>query len=434
VPPPLPAWLVLGTVGLGPGPQAREEPALGSLPLARTAEAFAEFRAACARDGGALWGRELFGPVLLVDPASRALAANLPDEEGRLVEQTGLFVGTLPAHLPIANAPVEWAGRRWAMALAPFLGATTPERVTLLVHESFHCVQQELGLYVFGGENEHLDTLEGRLWLQLEWNALQAALTSSSEGRTALVQDALDFRAARRALYAEAAARENPLELREGLASYTGLVLAGRSAEEVVADCAARRACEDNLNRSFAYTSGSLYGYLLDRATPTWRAQLRGTSDLGAVLAQALDLRPSAERAAARAEVHGGVALRARELEREQARQQRLAHFRKVLVEGPVLVLDLSLVTSAAMDTRKVFPFGPGQTVYTARRLVARFGTLEITEAAILEDSSARRGRLSLIDAAADRLSGPGWTLALAEGFELVPGERAGDWSVRPRE
>lgn len=410
-------------------PCPTQEEKLGTLPLGEVAAAFAAFEQACARDGGALWGRDLHAAVLLVDPFTRRLAANLPDEEDQLVEQAGVFVGTLPPDKPVANAPLTWAGRRWAMALVPFLGASEAERVTLLAHEAFHVHQPELGLYVFGPENEHLDTPDGRLWLQLEWNALQQALGEPT-GRREALQDALDFRAARQARFPAAIAAEVPLELREGLASYTGLRLAGRGPSEVVADCVARRAREDNLNRSFAYTSGALYGYLLDVAEPAWRAGLTGTTDLGARLAAAHGLVPDPARAEARAAAHGGAELRQRETRREAERQERLARFRALLFDGPVLHFELALLEPATMDTRKVFVLEPGRIVYTARRLVARFGTLEVTDGVLLEEAATRRARLALTGAAEDRLSGPGWTLRLAPGWRLAPAEKPGDYAL----
>src|SRR6185503_3086220 len=149
----------------------------------------------------------------------------------------------------------------------------------------------------------------------LEWNALEIALSSAGEARLLAVQDALDFRAARRAHFPEASARENPLEIREGLANYTGLCVAGLTGGEVVAYVANRRRTEDGIVRSFAYDSGPLYGSLLDACLETWRKDVRGTSDLGALLAAALHLEPDAERATERAASYGGEALRAAEEE-----------------------------------------------------------------------------------------------------------------------
>lgn len=421
---PLLALALLGRLG----PQ-EAKPAPAAPSLARAAEALAELAAACAVDGGKLWGVPVCGPVLLVDPATRAVAAGQADAEGKLVARDGVFTGTLPADKPLANAPVEWAGVRWAMVMAPYLGETRAERVALLAHESFHLLQPALGLYAFAAETEHLDALEGRLWLQLEWNALQAALAApgASAERRAAVQDALDFRAARRARFPEAGERENALEIREGLASYTGLRLAGQGDTEVAAYVAARRAKEQGFVRSFAYFSGPLYGYLLDGARPDWRVGLDRTSDLGTRLGEALSLTPNAERAAERAARHGGDALRAAEEARERERRERLALWRAALVDGPVLVLDLAQVTSGTMDTRKVHAFDEGRTVYTERKLLAKWGVLSVHDGALLEDTRTREGRVALTGAAPDHRSGPGWTLELAPGWTIAPGVRAGD-------
>jgi hypothetical protein len=420
--------LALATLALLP--QAEER--LGNLALEDVARLFRAAEEAAAGDGGALWGVDLAVPVLVVDPLSRRVAANRADAEGVLVEQGGVFLGTLPKEKPVANAPVEWLGERWAMVLSLFVTDVPAERVALVAHESFHVVQPGLGLYVFGDENAHLDGPDGRLWLQLEWRALGRALVSAGEERSAAVRDALDFRAARRALHAEAAANENALELREGLAAYTGQRLAGLDAAACVADVERRAAKEDGFNRSFAYFSGPLHGYLLDALAPDWRRGLDGKSDLGALLATAAGVTPDAARAEGRAKTYGGEALRAAERQRDAERLARLARFRKLLVEGPVLVLDLSVLRpGSTMNTRKTFPLEEGRIVYTERRHTAEWGTLTIGEgAAILEDARTKRGYVSLENAALDRKSGPGWTLEVAPGWCVAPGERPGDFRV----
>jgi hypothetical protein len=59
----------------------------------------------------------------------------------------------------------------------------------------FHRIQSDLGFTPEKGYNEHLDTLEGRVWMQLEWRALRRALESSGSDRGEAVADALAFRA-----------------------------------------------------------------------------------------------------------------------------------------------------------------------------------------------------------------------------------------------
>jgi hypothetical protein len=96
-------------------------------------------------------------------------------------------------------------------------------------------VQPQLGLLVPLLENEHLDAVDGRYWLQLEWRALARALGASGEQRNAAVRDALAFRQARRRIYPAAEENERALEMNEGTASYAGTVLAASSRADATA-------------------------------------------------------------------------------------------------------------------------------------------------------------------------------------------------------
>src|SRR6185436_13673521 len=151
----------------------------------------------------------------------------------------------------------------------------------------------------------HLDSQEGRLWLELEWRALARALAEPAAARQKTIADALSFRAVRRKKFPGSAASESALERHEGLAEYTGLRLAARS--PAGAATLARAAIDDSgklptFVRSFAYVSGPAYGLLLDDARPNWRRELGGGADLGDLLRTALRLpAPDSSASAARA-------------------------------------------------------------------------------------------------------------------------------------
>ena len=155
---------------------------------------FAEARALADRDGGRLWGVRLDGPMLFVDPATRRVVANQADAEGRLVGRDGVFAGQIDDDVAVANTAVTWSGVHWTMIVWP-LPSDPGRRAELMAHEMFHRVQASLRLPMSNPANAHLDTLDGRYWLQLEWRALRAALESPGPGRAAAVADALAFRA-----------------------------------------------------------------------------------------------------------------------------------------------------------------------------------------------------------------------------------------------
>lgn len=58
------------------------------------------------------------------------------------------------------------------MLVWPMIPEARLTRQKMLAHEMFHRVQPELHLLVTDTPNLHLDTEEGRIWLQLECRAL----------------------------------------------------------------------------------------------------------------------------------------------------------------------------------------------------------------------------------------------------------------------
>jgi hypothetical protein len=423
--------LLLTIAACGGEPQTQPQTA-GSIDLTSAAQYFEEFETLCNGDDGKLWGVSFCGPILLVDPSTRAAVANRADAGGVLAPRLGLFAGELPAEVGIANTATEWNGSRWTMIMWWSLSDDPKRRLRLMAHEAFHRIQPELNLAPFGEINAHLDTADGRFWIQMEWNALQKAMSVEGVARRQALTDAMTFRASRRALFPDAAERETPLEIFEGLAEYSGMRLAGYSDAGVVEAVTAKREGETGLVRSFAYVSGPLYGFLLDGSGVPWRDRIGPDTDLGALVAELLDVSAaSTDEASMRAEAYGGQALLAAESERERKRKQQLAAWRTSLIDGPVLIVDLTAVSSGTFDPGRVFPFDETRTVYTTRGLIGDWGVLTVSDGAILEDGTGGRAYVSLNGAAPDMLEGQGWSLELNDGWTIVAAERPGDFFVR---
>jgi hypothetical protein len=183
-------------------------------------------------DAGRTWGVSLDGPIFFVDPSSRVVVANRPDPQSVLKSKDGIWTGTFPDNLNAANTAIDWLGVRWTMVMWPVNDYRQP-RERLLVHECFHRIQGGIGLPARDAINTHLDSADGRIWLELEWRALERALREPASARKQAIADALLFRGYRRSLFPEAAANENDLELNEGLAEYTGMKLTSEDNEEL---------------------------------------------------------------------------------------------------------------------------------------------------------------------------------------------------------
>jgi hypothetical protein len=387
----------------------------------------------CKKDDGSLWGVSLCGPMLFVDRATRAVVANQGDREGHLTRDGEVFVGKLPERVNIANTATDWAGVRWTMIIWP-LPEDRFDRADMMAHELWHRIQNDLGLPGSGPSNNHLDSVEGRVWLQLEWRALQEALIDRGEARRAHVKDALTFRSYRRRLFPDADSEERALEMHEGLAGYTGAKLSGRPD---MARQVARRLAEaekaDTFVRSFAYASGPAYGALLDETGVSWRKGLRPENDLGLILRQALsiepprDLKGEAERAAVN---YRGGALRASETEREDKRRRLVAMHKARLVEGPVLVLPLRKM-QMQFNPNNLQPLDSLGTVYPDIRIVDLWGILTVSKGALMGPSFDKIQVPAPADPGGRTVQGDGWTLELEAGWSLTPGERKGDFTLR---
>src|SRR6478672_8460301 len=295
---------------------------------------FEEATKLCERDAGRLWGVSLCGPMVIVDQATGTRATSQPEPEGPPPRFPGLVDG-----------PVSWGGVRWfSFPLYMLPEKDADVRQQLMLHGLFHRIQPGLG-FMQGvqddGANEHLDTLEGRVWMQLEWRALRRAVESSGSARAGAIADALAFRRERRRRFPGAADNERREEIREGLASYTGIAAWANSpadARRAAAAAASGRQLQLSFVGNFEAASGPAYGVLLDDLLPGWHRQVRGASDLGDLLASATHRPPTTDLAKAAAR-YDGAKLRTAEEARDRAQQVRVAELRRRFVDGPVLTM-----------------------------------------------------------------------------------------------
>jgi hypothetical protein len=173
-------------------------------------------------------------------------------------------------------------------------------------------------------DNSHLDTLDGRYLLQLEWRALAQALGATNE-RTAraATEDALRFRAERRQLYPFATEAELAAELDAGLAQYTGVLLGNATPEGRTAAALqglAQRAQDPSFTATFADASGPAYGLLLDRFVAGWQRRLAAGEEPDAMLVTALRIDRTADSSSQlgrRAARYGGEELLRLEIARD---------------------------------------------------------------------------------------------------------------------
>ena len=401
------------------------------------AKYFAEMKAADSRDGGHLWGVPLYGPMLFVDPDTSAAVANQPDAQGKLSKQGSVFVGQVPPDLGAANTAIDWAGVHWTMVMWP-LPEHQRDRVRLMAHECFHRIQEQVGLNPIDAVNNHLDSRDGRIWLQLEFRALERALWANGDIRQQTIADALYFRAYRRSLFPNAAEHEDALELSEGVAEYTGVTIAAHYPGDAMsaAEVKLRLAADStSFARSFAYTTGPAYGYLLDQSGKPWRKQLRSVGSLSSMLANAYkpEMPPVAQaEAVRRAQPYDGDDTISLENAREAHHQKDIADAKAKFIDGPVLVLPLGPDVRYTFNPHGLLALDNSMTMYPTTQVTDQWGTLHVDDGALLIRGNNRMLVRAQVRAPADgsKLQGEGWKLDLKPGWKLEKGERPGDWKV----
>lgn len=396
----------------------------------RQRAAAAELAEMCKTDGGRLWGISLCGPLIVVDPQTRAAWATQADPSGVLRPAGDGWVGVLPDEVPVANTAVDWSGLRWTMVIG--LPENPTERRVLLAHEAWHRIQTELGLVPRNAENAHLEDERGRYLLRLELRALRAAMQTQGTARWRAAREALQLRGARLRHYPAASDDEAALDRNEGNAAYTGTKLgAAEDAHKYAARTLERYDASQAYSRSYAYASGPAYGLLLDERRPDWRTSL-GANAPADLLAQALDLRPSARDLARAERQHDPEGLvAATEAKRGEAHRALVAELRERYKSGSrkvVLAIDPRMMS---FDPRRVTPVADVGRVFGVFSARGPWGSLQAQDGALVTPDFSQ---VTLANPAVDGLSGPGWTLTLAPGYGISAPDEHGALRVVPLE
>jgi hypothetical protein len=409
---------ILAYVAIGHPPFA-----VAQVDQQRAQEYFKEAHALCARDGGRLWGVSLCGPMVIADAATGTVATSQPAP-----------AGDRPRVLGFVNAPVQWGGITWAAFIWQMIPKDDQgERGRLFIHELFHGVQGRLGLTTGGPgpvENNHLDSLEGRYWMRLEWRALARALGASGTARTSAIADALAFRATRHQRFPGAAAGEQAVDINEGIATYTQYVIGSESAQDAIRYATATLAASEastSFVRTFAYASGAGYGLLLDALTPGWHRKITAASDFGQLLSAAADVTaaPDAVAAAAR---YDGAQVRSAEEQRDREQQAVIAELRRRYVDGPVLVVPRA--GSGSINTMGATVIPGAGTVFRAMANRGIWGFFDAQDGALVSADEETISLPAPVVVNATTLKGDGWTATVGPGWTVRPGPRPGSLRV----
>jgi len=373
-----------------------------------------------------MWHENVYGPMLFVEPSSRVTYSNMPDSAGILTPDGSIYKGILPKEVMIANTSILWEGKRWSVILWP-LPANRDDRLDLLNHESFHRIQVKLGFPERSPTVDHLGSLYGRIYYLLELQALKAALGKPIGQRNADLTNALLFREKRRELFPNTFENERILEMSEGLAEYTGLIL-GRQKDSIrqhlyhEVDSAQER---KSLIRSSAHFTGEAYGYLLYQKSPGWTLKVDSNSDFPLLISLAyhinLPKHPVGEDLAALEKKYNGDAIIKTEKLKEEQRLQTVRQYTELFTQKPVLTIEL-IKMGISFNPNTLFDLGEYGTVYPTAEIKDSWGRLTVSATGVL----MKDWKVITLPASEDIrvnggvIEGKGWKLQLNEHWEMV--------------
>lgn len=389
-----------------------------------TIEAFSEVEEILNQDNGKFWDVNLYGPILFVDKNTRKFIANQNNIDKSFEITNGYYIGELPGNIPMANTAFDWDGIRWTMVMLP-LPENRFDRNNLIIHELFHRIQPQIG---FGGlkeqSNAHLDTYDGRVLLKLELEALKNSLQSTDKKTSYFhLLNAMSFRTLRQSDSTKENS-ENSLELNEGLAEYTGVMLSGRDETDIKSRFINKINNFYNVEtfvRSFAYQTIPVYGYVISKTEKNWHKQIDKNTNLTDFFIKSFSFEPAKDKSyydIAKANEYNYDEIIKEETEREQKRIQRIENYKTLFLVKPSLFLQFQKM-NISFDPRNIVPIEGIGTVYPTMKVTDVWGILTVTKAALLSSNWSGVTLSEPEHINSQMAKGDGWELELNEGWNV---------------
>ena len=375
-------------------------------------------------DNGKFWDRPLYGPLLFINPETRVFYTNENNSNNEFEKIGNIYRDSLPTEINIANTAINWNNKRWTMIMLP-LPSDRVSRNNLIIHELFHGIQPTIGFENLQEmDNGHLDTYHGRLLLKLELEALEKALSTNDETeRLSHIQNAFTFRSQRHKS-SDIKQAENSLELNEGLAEYTGMMLSGLTASEMKTHLSESKAefyTNPTFVRSFAYHTIPYYGYLLSSKKPNWHREINSKTNLTDYFTNAFSVEIAKNRLIeniANEFDYNFLQIQKEENERERLRIEKIANLKSKFLEKPTLELQFQNM-NISFDPRNITPLENIGTVYSNLRITDNWGILTVENGALLA-SDWSKVTVTVPTEISDKLvSGDGWKLELNPEWQV---------------
>jgi hypothetical protein len=386
---------------------------------------FKDLKESLTKENGKLWNHQLYGSLLLVNQGNRTIIANETDTKGILTKNGEVYTGILPDEINIANTAFDWNGKRWTMLMLP-LPKDYNEKLNLLIHELFHRIQPEIGFAnLIEKQSNHLDDLNGRIFLKLELEALKIALISDVETiKQKHIQNALLFRNYRYELYSGAKEFENTLELNEGLAEYTGSILSNRTDEKLkehYAQMINNFYNNQTFVRSFAYITIPVYGYFINLKDDNWNKYISGSTNLTNYISEFIKVTIPTDLIGTINKIKGDYGFEEIanfEINRDNDQKKLIAEYEIKFLKNPTLTIQFENM-NIGFNPSNIMPLKDLGTVYPNLRVTDNWGILTVENGALLSNNWDKVTISEPTEISDKLIEGDGWKLELNTNWEL---------------
>lgn len=220
--------------------------------------------------------------------------------------------------------------------------------------------------------------------------ALKKAIqcVSSAESKKHLT-DALTFRMYRYSLYPVADSSENLLELNEGMAEYTGIIICNRNRDKAVQHFV--QGIDDFISnptfvRSFPYITTPVYGYLLYPARAGWNREISIKTNLTVYFIKAFNIAMPSDlktRVEEISDQYNGNVINAEETEREAKTKRLVTEYKSKFIGQTHFEIKLEKM-NIAFDPGNIIPIENNGSVYINARITDNWGILTVNKGCLM--------------------------------------------------
>jgi len=380
----------------------------------------------CNIDNGRLWGKNLYGPAMFIDRASRRIIANQQDDDGILKGKEGIYTGVYPKELIISNSPAEFGGTLFA--IIPLPDEEDDYRIKARsLHSLFHLFQKTKWDINPNFNTINMDEKEARLWLKLEWKALRKAIYSEGNDRKLSVRDALIFRGARRELYPRFASDENRFETYEGMSTFTYTILCTNSCEEFkerLFEAFDRIYSMQSYARSYGFVHGAMYASLLYDIGFNLHSMHTDNFDPGNAVKEQynIELPEICRDVAGSLAVNYEIDIINREEEKRLSDIEESIHKQlSIFTEKPVVFLELES-PYFDFEPEDIHSLDTMGTLYNTIRVSDNWGKLTVDKGGCLVSNNLKYLRITArgFKAEKNHVYGEGWHLMMISDYQLI--------------